>query len=154
MDQILIVIQEMVGSKLQHVSCYMLCLCEKYLVIGRHHFQQLLLYHVSKVVLFKTCRVCMEPPIKFHQERTFSSSIVLIYGQAMYECIQYEYRSVGCMIPVAVTMGYNPVQSSRYLLMCQRNVRLMSSDSKSKPIRSTTSTHQVLLDHKVLYPRW
>lgn len=90
----------------------------------------------------------MEPSIKFHYERTFSSSRVLIYGQAMYECIQYAYHSVGFMIPVAVNMGYNPVQSSRCLLMFQRNVRLLASDLKSKPIRSATSTLQVLLDHK------
>jgi hypothetical protein len=43
----------MVGSELR-VSCYMLCLCEMYLVIGGHHFQQLLLYQVCKVVLLKT----------------------------------------------------------------------------------------------------
>jgi hypothetical protein len=59
MDQILNVIQEMVGNELHLVSYYMLCLCEMYLVIGGHHFQQLLL----------------------HEVRTFSSFSVSICGR-------------------------------------------------------------------------
>jgi hypothetical protein len=105
-------------------------------VIGGHHFQQLLLYQVSKVALLKTNFFMREPchhPVCWSMGRQYS---------------------VGFKILVMVTMGCNPVQSGRSPLMFQRDVQLLSSGSKSKSIKSATSTLQALLDHTVLYPRW